>query len=134
MTTESQVSSTTQVAIAIQLTVVILEGAGDITALAGPESHGDPPVAGVGVRALDILRDLASVKPPEGDLRVVPEHSENATATGVEWTASTPLEIGHGTTSVTATRAQALSTEGSAEVTLWLRTVLISIISGGIRV
>jgi len=82
---------------------VILEGAGDVTALAGPESYGDPPVTGIGVSTLDILRDLVSVKPPKRDLRVVPEHSENATATSVEWAASTPLEIAHGTTSVAAT-------------------------------
>jgi hypothetical protein len=106
---------------------VVLEGVGDIATLAGPESHGDPPTIGIGVSILDILRDLVSVKPPERDLRVVPEHSENPTTPCVERTAGTPLEIGHGTAGVVTARAHALGTEGSTEVTLWLRTAIAPI-------
>lgn len=64
----------------VDYNAMITESIGDITTLAGPVSDGDPPGIGVGVPALDILRDLVTVEPPDRDLGIIPEHSENTTA------------------------------------------------------
>lgn len=113
---------------------VITESIGDITTLAGPESDGDPPGIGVGVSTLDILRDLVTVEPPDGDLRIIPEHGENATASRVEGVASASLKIAYGATGVTTARAQALSPKGISHVTLWLGTVFVPVIGTGVGV
>lgn len=113
---------------------MITESIGDITTLAGPVSDGDSPGIGVGVSALDILRDLVTVESPEGDLRIIPEHSENATASRIEGAASASLEIAYGTTSITTARAQALSPKGIPHVTLRLGTVFVPVLGTGVGV
>lgn len=80
------------------------------------------------------MGDLAPLKPPERNLSIVPEHNENATASGVERIACAPLEIAHGATGVAIARAEALSTKGIPEVTFRLRTVLVPVLGVGVGV
>ena len=103
------------------------EGIADITALGRPISHGDSPGSRIRVSTLDILGDLTTIKPPERNLGIIPKHSENATASGIEWTASTSLEIGNSTTGVIAARTHTLKTEGVPEVTLGLRAAFVCV-------
>jgi hypothetical protein len=81
-------------------TAVTTEGIANVAALGGPESNGGPPSIRVRVSALNILGDLVTVKPPNGNLRVIPEHSENTTTASVERGASASLEVAHGATGV----------------------------------
>jgi hypothetical protein len=67
-------------------------------------------------------------------LRVVPEHSENTTTSGVERRTSASLEIGHGTARVITVRAQAINTDGVSKVTPWLRTIFVPVLGGGVGV
>lgn len=67
-------------------------------------------------------------------MRIVPEHSENATAAGVERVTSASLEIGHSATGVVTVGTHALGTEGISEVSLWLRTVLGPVLRAGVGV
>jgi hypothetical protein len=81
-------------------TTVTTEGITDVAALGGPERDGGSPSIRVRVSTLNILGDLATVKPPNGNLRVIPEHSENPTTGSIERGTSASLEIAHGATSV----------------------------------
>jgi len=118
----------------IERTAVITEGVGDITTLVGPVGNRDSPRLRVGVSILDILRDLAALEPPERDLSLVPEHSNDPTAGRVEGFASTPFKIVDRTAGVVSARALALETKGVSEVSLWLRAVLVLIPGGNVRV
>lgn len=118
----------------VKRTAVITEGVGNIAARARPESGRDPPVSGVGVSTGDILRDLATLEPPDRNLRIVPEHGENTTAGRVEGCTSAAIEIAHGATGVITVRAHALSAEGVAEVALGLRTVFVPVFGAGVGV
>lgn len=140
MTTETQtgwfysVTPDDQKGRQMERTAVITEGVGDITTLVGPIGNRDSPSLRVGVSGLDILWDLVTLEPPERDLSLVPEHSDDTTASGVEGFTSTSFKIVDCTTSVVAVRTLALETKGFSEVTRWLRTVLVPIPRGGVRV
>jgi hypothetical protein len=97
---------------------MITEGLGDITALVGPVSNRDSPGFGIGIPILNILRDLVTLEPPERDLSLVPEHSDDTSASHIEWSASASLEIVDGTTGVVTVRALAPETKGVSEVSL----------------
>ena len=99
-------------------TAVILEGAGDITSLVGPVSHGDSPSNRIGVSSLDVLRDLCTLEPPERDLSIVPKHGKDTTASLVKRGTSASLEIVNGTTGVTTVRALTVETKGVSEEAL----------------
>ena len=84
-------------------TAVTTEGVGNIASGAGPVSHGDPPIIGVGIAACNVLRDLVALEPPDRELRIVPEHCENTSASGVKRATGAALEVAHGTTGVVTT-------------------------------
>jgi len=115
-------------------TAVITEGVGDIATLVGPVSDGDSPSFGVGIFILDVLRDLATLKPPQRDLSVVPKHSDDTTAGLVERAPSASLEIRNGAAGVVTVRALAFETKGISEVTLGLRAILVPVPSCGVGV
>jgi len=118
----------------MKCTAVITEGFGNVTTLVGPVSNRDSPSLRVGISILNILRDLVTFKPPERDLSLVPEHSDDTATSLIERTTSASLEIVNGTTGVVTVRALALETEGVAEVTLWLRAVLVPVPGGGVGI
>ena len=113
---------------------MITEGIGNVTTLVGPVSDGNSPSFGVRISILNILRDLVTFKPPERDLSLVPEHSDDTATSLIERTTSASLEIVDGATGVVTVRALALETEGVSEVTLWLRAVLVPVPSGGVGI
>ena len=115
-------------------TGMITEGLGDITSLVGPVSNGDSPSFGVGIFILNILGDLVTFEPPERDLSLVPEHSDDTATSRIEWSTSASLEVVNGTTSVVTVRALAIETKGVSDITLWLRAVLALVPSGGIGI
>ena len=92
-------------------TLVITEGASNVTALAGPVSNRDSPGLGVGVSSLNVTGDLVAPEPPERDLSLVPEHDNNTTVGLVKRIASTSLNIVDATTGVCTVSALALETK-----------------------
>ena len=115
-------------------TAVITEGVGDVTSFVRPVSDGDSPSVRVGVSTLDILGDLVTLEPPERDLSLVPEHSEDTTASLIEQRTSASLEIVDGTTGVAFVRTLTPETEWVSEEALWLRTVLVPVPCTSVRV
>ena len=109
-------------------TFVVMEGARDVTALVRPVSNGSPPSVGVGISSLNVVGDLVAPEPPERDLSLVPEHSNDASAGLVERITGTPVKVVDATTGVGAIGALALKTKGVSRETLRL------IGSGRIRV
>jgi len=116
----------------VERTAVITEGFSDIATLVGPVSNGDSPSFGVGIFILNILGDLVTREPPERDLSLVPEHSDDTATSRIEWSTSASLEIVNGTAGVVTVRALAIEAKGVSEVTLWLRAVLAPVPSGDI--
>lgn len=89
-------------------TVESTEGGSDITRIVCPKSDGSSPRFRTRVTVLNVLRDLVPREPPDGNLGIVPKHSENATRSHVERMTSTSFAVGKSTASVVAARAQAL--------------------------
>jgi len=113
---------------------VITEGFGDITTLVGPVSNGGSPSLRVGVPIFNVLRDVVTLKPPERELSLVPEHSEDTATSRIERITSASLEIGDGATGVVTVRALAFETKGVSEVALWLGAILVPVPSGDVGV
>lgn len=90
-------------------TAEVFERGSDITRITCPESNGDSPRLRVGIAILDVLRDLVPLESPDGNLCIVPKHSENSTGGHVEGMASTSFDVGESATVVVTARAQALS-------------------------
>jgi len=90
---------------------MITEGASDIAAPAGPVSNRDSPSLGVGVSSLNVVGDLVTPEPPECDLSLVPEHSNDASVDLVERITSASVKIVDTTTGVSTVSALALETE-----------------------
>lgn len=89
-------------------TTEVLEGGSNITRVVGPEGDWRPPRVGVGVTALDVLRDLVPLESPNSDLGVVPKRGEDTTSSHVEGVTSTSFAVGEGATIVVTARTQAL--------------------------
>jgi hypothetical protein len=71
------------------------------------------------------LRNLIPGESPGGDLRLVPEHGENATSGHVEGVTSTSIDVGEGTTIVVTVRAQAIGWDEVSGKTLAGRAVRV---------
>lgn len=87
----------------------VLERSSNVARLVSPESDRGSPRIGIRVTALDVLRDLVPLEPPDGNLLVVPKRGEYPTSCHVEWMTSTSLDVCEGATVVVAAGAQALS-------------------------
>ena len=81
-------------------TAMITEGIGNVTTLVGPVSNRNSPSFWVRISILNVLGDLVAFKPPERDLSLVPEHSDDTATSLIERTTSASLEIVDGTTGV----------------------------------
>jgi len=92
-------------------TFVITEGASNITALVGPVSNRGSPILGIRVSSLDVVGDLVAPKPPERDLSLVPEHSDDASVDLVERITSASVKIVDAATGVSTVSALALETK-----------------------
>ena len=90
-------------------TTEVLEGSGDIARLIRPESDRSSPRIGIRITALDVLRDLVPLEPPDGNVIVVPKRGEYTTSHHVERMTSASLGVREGATIVVTARTQALS-------------------------
>ena len=88
-----------------------------------PQSNGSSPTVWVRVTVLDVLRDLSSVESPDGNVRVIPKHSEDTTGGLVEGMTSTSFGVNEGATIVVTGRALALSRDGGSKEALSGRAV-----------
>jgi len=67
---------------------------------------------------LDILRDLTTLEPPDGNVGGIPKHGINTTGGHIEGSTSAPCDVCEGTTGVVTTRALALRREWGSEEAL----------------
>ena len=96
-------------------TTKVVERGGDIARALGPQSNGSSPIVWVRVTVLDVLRDLGSVEPPDGNVRLVPNGSEDTTGIQVEGSTSTSFGVGEGATIIVTGRTLALGRERSSK-------------------